>query len=259
MSRQIIAFVTMTLLLGAAPAHAREWKGLVGFGMAGGAGHTGASYVNDPSDQDARSMLFGSGDMEFGVTGSRDDGLADGPLFALVLRGYGFGPASPDGPEQWSGGGMGVRTGYTFGRIEASLSLLAGSIDADPSTGEFDDSERMHARSTRAFVAPGAEMALVLVRSQSFDLKLRAGYQTLQFDDQLTFTRQDGTTSQFYPQLNAHHVGLAMTFYPGQGEFFGSCDYYCMRMLGETGHLLVQVGSVVGKAAAQGLFRVLVR
>lgn len=257
------SIVLITLLYVAPAAAASEWKGLISLNLAGGAGQTASPFKDGAVDPDVRSMTVGSGEFEFGATKMGDDGIASGGAWTVVLRSVAFGPARWEGSEQWDGGAIGVRGGYTYGRIETTLNVVAGSVaGGTPNGNGLDDGYR----SNRSFVSPGIGLGLVLARSASFDLKLRAAYEPMFFDDRLTYVHADGSTMDFSDRLHAHHVGLALTFYPGMSKrpsgepsFLGNCSYGCGRMIVEAGHLLVQVGSVVGRAAAGGLFRVLVR
>jgi hypothetical protein len=272
----VLASLGLIVSLAATKGRASDWKGVFGVNLNGGTGLTGSPIKDNGIDPSVRSMTYGTGEFEFGMADVDDDGLAHGFGLAAVLRSVAFGPAAWDdyggslNPEherpEWSGSGMGLRTSYTYGRFETSASLVLGNVRTQSADGTRHEERGRDA--ARSFLSPGVGFGLTLFRSRSFDLKLRAAFEPLVFDDRLAYTFADGSKATFNDHLNAQHVGLAMTFYPGLSSggdtsgnvnFVGHCDYNCGQLMVEGGRVLVEVGSVLGRAMAEGLLGALLR
>lgn len=257
-TRTVTRLLLSVVALAADPAQAIETRNegfFVGFVLAGGTAAGATTFSRKDDRQNAPAYSAGLGELEFGTRTASGWGLAltgQSLSFSRVTR------DAKSNPQQWDAGALGLTGSWQYQRLTLTAGLLAGSLSDRRSASDVNDYGGSGRSGEHGFFGGKAGLGVSIYRSERLDLKLTGSVENLLLDGSLA--RDNDLRRHLYVQ----QAGLALTFYPsaaaGDGSslaFSTSNCWNCGELMYWSGRALLELGSTVGRVAADGLLQAL--
>jgi hypothetical protein len=201
----------------------------IGVGFGGGTAAGATVFDTRELKRSAPAYSAGFGEAELGFR--RDDGLGIAVTGqSLALRGL---RRHGEDPHEWDGGTGGITASYRIWRLTAALGAVGGSV--------HDEVE------SRVVYGGKAGLAFSLYHGDMVDWQLTGTVEPLVGDgmENRLYLQQAGISLTFTPNFRAHDPG----------SFVGVGRFDCVQC----GKALLDAGSLLGRLAADGIFRALAR
>ncbi len=248
--------VTAPALADGAAGQTATRAGRAYFGFGAGGGSIASRTLLDSKAERAGKTGFAAG------VGELSCGYHFSERFSLGLVGQSleFAPFAKDDSSSaptWSGGAGGVLLTAASHRVFVRTGILLGSVEESRHAGRARSERGTETTNREGFVGGRAELGVTLVRTERLDVTLAGGVQPMLLeqspgaglDRRLYFSRAS-------LELSFHPDGSGST--APRGYYAWNC-YGCGDGLYYAGRGLVELGSILGRATANGIFRVLVR
>lgn len=226
------------------------------FGFGAGGGSIVSRTLLDSKAERAGAIGFAAGVGELSCGFHINERLSLG----LVGQSLEFAPYAKDetsAKPSWSGGAGGLLLKAESHRVFVRTGILLGSVEESRHAGRSPTERGVEKTTREAFVGGRAELGVTLVRTAQLDVTLAGGVQPMLLDH----SPGAGLDRRLY----LSRASLELSFHPdgsGSAAPYGHYAWQCHGCgdgLYYAGRGLVELGSFIGRATANGIFRVLVR